>query len=304
MTRRLTVGLRRCLIAVMLLGTATACGPKPFVLPSGPGQPIDDFRTPFDQASAACRGVRTVRTSIGLSGRAGNERMRGTLIAGLAEPDSLRLEGVAPFGPPVFILVSRSGSATLLLPRDNRVLTGVTAADILEALAGLRLDPVALRAILSGCVTPDPQPVGGHAFYTNGPIRVGSGSTGYPRKALIDIGLDIARDSPLKRVAHAYLRQIDGQWRIVAGVLPGLQVEYDQFESGLPKTVRIASRAEAAMDARPFVSVSLLLALSDVATNVTLNPAAFAVDVPPDAVPMTLSELRDAGPLGVKGSGQ
>jgi hypothetical protein len=274
------------------------------VLPTGPGQPIDDFRAPFDQASAACRGVRTVRTSIALSGRAGNERMRGTLIAGLAAPDSLRLEGVAPFGPPAFILAARSGSATLLLPRDNRVLTGVTAADILEALAGLRLDPAALRAILAGCVAPDPQPFDGHAFYTNGPVRAGSGSTSYPRKALLDIGLDIGRDSPLKKVAHAYLRQIDGQWRIVAGLLPGLQVEYAQFENGLPKSVRVTSRAEAAVDAKPYVNVSLLLALSDVATNVTLNPAAFTVDVSPDTVPMTLSELRDAGPLGVKGTGK
>jgi hypothetical protein len=31
----------------------------------------------------------------------------------------MRLEGVAPFGPPAFILVARGQNATLLLPRDE-----------------------------------------------------------------------------------------------------------------------------------------------------------------------------------------
>ena len=48
--------------------------------------------------------------------------MRGRAIAGFDLPGSLRLEGVAPFGPPAFILAGRDEAATLLLPRENRVL--------------------------------------------------------------------------------------------------------------------------------------------------------------------------------------
>ena len=287
--RRLTTA--RALAVILLLATA-ACAPKRLALPSGPGTPTAEFQAPFDQASISCRGVRTLRTTIRLAGRAGGQRMRGTLIAGLAQPDALRLEGVAPFGPPAFILVAHDESATLLLPRDNRVLTGVSAADILEALAGVRLDPAALRALLAGCVVADPQPAAGRVFDKGGVIKIGYGTTGYPRQRWMAI-----------EVGHgttAYLRQQQGQWRIVAGVLPGLEVQYGQFEAGLPRQVQIQSRADQALA----VPVNLTLTLSDLSTNVTLNASAFEVDVPRDAAPMTLAELRDSGPLGVKEKGR
>jgi hypothetical protein len=34
--------------------------------------------------------------------------------------------------------------------------------------------------------------------------------------------------------------------------------------------------------------------------NTELDPAAFEVDVPADAAPITLDDLREAGPLGQK----
>jgi hypothetical protein len=262
------------MLAVVLVLATAACAPKRLVLPGGPGTAVTDSRVPFEQASSLCRGVRTVRTTIALSGRAGGQRLRGTLIAGLEQPDALRLEGVAPFGPPAFILVAHDESATLLLPRDNRVLTGVSAADILEALAGIRLDPAALRGILTGCVVADPRPAAGRIFQ-NGwmAIDVGDG-------------------------AIAYLRQERATWRTVAGLLPGLEVRYRRIEGGLPRQLQIQSRA----DQPPAVAVDVTLTLSDLSTNVTLNASAFELDVPPDAAPMTLAELRDAGPLGVKGT--
>jgi hypothetical protein len=273
---RLTVGRRRRTVAgagalvVVLALAAGACAPKRLTLPAGPGTPVPDYRAPFDQASASCRGVRTLRATIALSGRASGQRMRGTLLAGMEAPDAVRLEGVAPFGAPVFILVAQRGSATLLLPRDERVLTGVSASDILEALAGVRVDPPTLRAMVSGCVVADPEPVGGRA-YPNGwmAVDIGNGAT-------------------------AYLRQAQGQWRLVAGLIPGLEVQFGQFEGTLPREIRVFSRA----DSPSAVPVALTLALSDVSANVTLNPAAFRVDVPAGAVPITLDELREAGPLG------
>jgi hypothetical protein len=35
-----------------------------------------------------------------------------------------------------------------------------------------------------------------------------------------------------------------------------------------------------------------------VEVNQPIDPAAFAIDIPTDAVPLTLDELRRAGPLG------
>ena len=289
MTPTIRSATRPAALALALSMTAAACAPKHVTLPSGRGSPTTEFLAPFEQASTACRAVRTIRTSIHLSGRAASERMRGTLIAGFERPDSMRLEGVAPFGPPVFILAARGGSATLLLPRDNRVLTGASAADILDALAGVRLEPAALRAILSGCVAPDPHPSAGYVFNTDGPITIGQGTTGHPRKTWLVLDMDGG--------ATVYLRQQQGRWRIAAGRLPGLEVQYDQFEGGLPRQIEILSNP----NETSAVPVDLSLALSDVSTNIALNPAAFTIDVPADAVPMTLNELREVGPLGVKG---
>ena len=42
----------------------------------------------------------------------------------------------------------------------------------------------------------------------------------------------------------------------------------------------------------------LTIRLSQVDINEPLDDAAFQVDVPPDATPMTLEQLRQAGPLG------
>jgi hypothetical protein len=251
---------------------AAACGPRRVNLPTGPGTPAPDYRAAFDRAVESCTGVRTLKATMRLSGRAGGQRMRGTLVTGMEAPDAIRLEGVAPFGAPVFILVARGGSATLLLPRDNRFLTAVSAADILEALVGIRIDAATLRALVVGCVVADLQPAAGR-LYPAGWMAV-------------DIGKD----------ATAYLRQVQGEWRVVAGVLPGLEVQYGQFEGRFPAQVRILSRADRSSTA----PVDLTLALSDSSINVTLSGAVFAVDVPPDAVRMTLAELRNAGPLGAR----
>ena len=62
----------------------------------------------FNTATRSCVGLKTVTAEIRLSGRAGTERIRGTLIAALAAPASVRFEAVAPFGAPFFILVLRT----------------------------------------------------------------------------------------------------------------------------------------------------------------------------------------------------
>jgi hypothetical protein len=130
-------------------------------LPTDPGNPLPDFAQIHRQVSSACAGVRTLTAELSLSGRAGGQALRGRAIAGFERPDAMRLEGVAPFGPPAFILAARGDTATLLLPRDNRVLRAARAEDILGALTGVALAPADLQAILTGCVTSMPGALGG-----------------------------------------------------------------------------------------------------------------------------------------------
>jgi hypothetical protein len=208
-----------------------------------------------------------------LSGRAGGTRLRGRLLAGLERPASLSLEAVAPFGAPLFILGAQDESATLLFPRDDRVLRGERVDAILETLAGVRLTARDLLAILAGCAVPDAAPAGGRE-YDGGWVRVdlSGGATVYVRR-----------------------RAAGGPWRIVAARVGSLEIEYAAFDGALPSRIRIRSSGRGGSR----VEADLGLELYQVETNVDINPAAFAVKVPVRAEPMTLDELRRFGPLGV-----
>lgn len=254
---------------IWVLGFASCAHPR-INLPSDPGVPLPDFRAIHRQLSSACAGVRTLTAEIGISGRAGRQRLRGRVVAGFARPDSMRLEGLAPFGPPAFILVSRADMATLLLPRDEHVLRGAPPEEILGALTGVALSPTDLQAILTGCVVPAPQPMDARQ-HANGwaSIDVSGGST-------------------------LYLEPVRGAtppWRLRAARRAGWQIEYPAWSGTFPQSVRLQS-------VDPALMVDVTAMLSQIETNKDLEDAAFRVNVPAGAVPITLDELRDAGPLG------
>jgi outer membrane lipoprotein-sorting protein len=247
----------------------SACARPHLVLPSDAGSPLPDFKTIHMQISAACSGVRTLTAEIGMSGHAGRQKLRGRVVAGFARPASMRLEGVAPFGPPAFILVARGMNATLLLPRDEpRVLRGAQPQDLLGALTGVTLGPADLQAILTGCVVPAPTATDARR-HANGwaSVDLSGGATLYLQPA--------------------------GQntWTVRAAKRDGWQIEYPSWSGSFPQQVRLQST-------QPSVNVDLTASLSQIETNKDLEDAAFNVNVPPDADPITLDELRTAGPLG------
>lgn len=257
-------------LGMLLAVLVSACGAKHFDLPTGSGAPFPDFAPALEQAREQCRGVKTMRVTLALSGRAGTTKLRGRVDAGLAAPDEIRLEGRAPFGRPVFILVARdAATATLWLPRDNRVLRGAPPSAIVEALAGVALGPDQLRSVLAGCGFGSAPPSDARAYGDWVAVDATDGST------------------------H-YLRRADNRWRLLASRHEGLTVEYRDFTPSRPATVRMSSTVPKSSD-RP---TDLTVKLSDVELNVPLEAEVFRVDVPPDADPLTLDELRRAGPLG------
>jgi hypothetical protein len=260
-----------CAAAVLLIVVVTACAARS--RPSGPSTPLDNPADLLTQAIADCRGVRTITAELGLSGRAGQQRLRGRVLTGIESPASLRLEGVAPFGPPAFILVARDGRATLLLPRENRVLRDAPPEAIIEALTGVTVTPARLISLLAGCHVPLDPPTTGRLY-----------SNGWAELLFAD-----PADSAL-------LRRVGPTWRLVESS-DGLRVTYDDFTAdGRPRQITV--RPE-----KP-VTTELRLAVSQVEMNTPLEPAAFDVKIPPDAVPLTLDELRRAGPLGEQGTGR
>lgn len=246
--------------------TLSACAARRVSLPTDAGAPFPGYAETYRTLTAACSGVRTLTAELALSGRAGSSRLRGRAIVGFERPRSMRLEGVAPFGPPAFILAASGPMATLLLPRDNRVVRGARADEILGALTGVALSPADLQAVLTGCVASMAAPVAGR-LHQNG-------------WASID----------LDGGATLYLERDDASWRLRAGRRPGWQVEYPSWQGDFPGAVRLESLGGA-------VEVDVTATVSQLETNVPIDPAAFTVDVPSSAIDLSVSELREAGPL-------
>lgn len=178
----------------------------------------------------------------------------------------MRLEGIPPFGQPVFMLAAQGGNAVLSLPRDERVLRGQPPQTILEALVGVDLAPADLLAILTGCVVPDSMPTGGR-LHANG-------------WASID----------LQGGGKLFLRRATSQWELRAAQRDGWQLEYTMGQTQFPASVRLTSDSQK-------VPVDLTTGISELEANVDLDAATFRIDVPADAKPLTLDELRESGPL-------
>ena len=197
-----------------------------------------------------------------MSGRAFDERVRGRVLTGLEAGGHVRLEAPAPFGAPFFILAGRAEQATLVLPRERRVLQGTSVAAVLERLTGLSLGADDLRLIVSGCLVDRAAPAdgrqwpGGWQAVTIGPERV------------------------------AYLRTVQGRPTLVAADYGPWHVDYSQHAGGFPRHVRVRRD-----------TVDITARVEQLEVNTQINPRAWSVEVPSDADPMTLDDLRSIAPL-------
>jgi hypothetical protein len=247
---------------------AAACAtPRPPTFPTTGGTPFAESASAYQQATASCAGITTLTASMGLSGRAGGTKLRGRIDAGFAAPAKARLEGIAPFGRPVFVLTADGSRGTLVLPRDERVLADAPPDQIVEALAGVPLAPDALRRAVSGCGLSSGEPASGQ-LHANDVASV----------ALAD--------------GTAFLRQRDGTWEMAGATRGPLTVAYSDYANGRPSTIRLRSESGGR------ASADLTLRLSQVEINTPLDAKIFQAEIPPRAAPLTLEELRSAGPLG------
>ena len=261
--------------AVTALALASACAARRPPLPSGPGTPFPDFVAAFEQATVACRDVPSLTASFSLSGRSGSTPLRGRIDAGLASPDRVRLEGFPPVlygSKPFFILVASGDRATLLLPRDDRVLDDARPEAIVEALAGVALGPADLRSVLAGCGLPATVPGNGRGYGSDWAAADTGGGT-------------------------VYLQRIAGEWRVAAASRGNMTVQYTGFEKGRATAINIRTDA-ADRDS----SADLTLKVSEVEFGTPLGEAVFDIQIPATAAPLTLDELRRSGPLGGGGT--
>ena len=261
-------------LALALAATMTAsCGASLMKLPAGPGTAAPDAAEALAHASVRACGVRTLTAEIGVSGSAAGHRLSGRLMAGIAAPASARLEAVAPFGQPLFIFVASGTDATLLLPRDNRLLEHGRPDEVLEAVAGVPLGASVLREIMTGCPS-DAAPDSLHARAFGADWRV------VPTHHDGEVYLHREQPGAPWRLAALTARTDSGRrWR----------ADYGDFQNDLARTIRLTSDGPPPFDLR--------LALSQLEINVALDADVFRVQAPRGADPITLEELRQSGPL-------
>ena len=258
----------------MLAAAALAsCAARTPPRPAGTPTPDPTAAAAFEAATASCRGFRSIEGELALSGRAGGERVRGRVLAGLESGGAVRLEAPAPFGAPFFILAGRDEKATLVLPREKRVMLQTDVSAVLERLTGLSLGADDLRLIVSGCLVERAAPTDGRQW-----------PGGWQA---VSVGGSDAADAATPRIA--YLRPVDGRPVLVAADYGPWHVDYSRHESGFPRVVRIRSG-----------EIDITARVEQLEVNTQINPRAWSVDVPSDADPMTLDELRSIAPLAEK----
>lgn len=251
------------LAAVLASG---ACAARLPARPAGSSAPDPTAIERFVEATRQCRALGTLTLELRLSGRAAGERVRGSVVAGLEAGGAARLEGLAPFGAPLFILAGRAERATLLLPRERRVLVDASVADVLDRLAGLALGADDLRLVLSGCLVDSAVP--------------GDGRRWGDRWQGVRLGPDRA----------AYIRERQGAPVVVAADYGAWRVDYRDHANGWPRTVRVRRGDDASIDVTARVT--------SLEVNVPIDARAWRIDVPAAATPMTLDELRALAPIG------
>jgi hypothetical protein len=260
------------LTAALLAGCAARTPPRPVGSQTADPGAIDAFR----QATRQCAGLTTMTAELKLSGRAAGEKISGTLHAGLAAPASIRFEAVAPFGAPIFILAGRNDRATLLFPRDDRVLADASVSEVLDRITGLSLGAHDLRLILTGCLADNAAASDGRAW--PGGWRA------------VTVGPAIS----------AYLREINGAPTVVGADHGGWRIDYANHLNGFPRSVRIrsATQSPAASNAQTVIDITAVI--DQLQINTGIADQAFVVDIPPTAERLTIDHLRAVAPL--KGS--
>jgi hypothetical protein len=263
---------------------AASCGAPLMKLPSGPGAPAPDAAAVLAEAIGVCRGIRTLTAEVAATGKAAGSRFRGRLSVGVAAPASARIEAVAPFGAPVFIFVATNDDATLLLPRDDRVLEHGRPDDVLSAVAGVPLNAADLHTTLTGCAPPGSQPVGHER--------------GSDWRVVTDRGTENREPGAASGELYLHRDGASRPWRLVAVIhrpstLPAWRAEYRDHQNGVPRSIRVASVDP---DRRAGPGFDLTLRLTQVETNVPLDAGVFRVEIPRSAGPITLDELRHARP--------
>jgi hypothetical protein len=236
-----------------------------FAPPAGPGDPAPDAAAAWNDATAACRNVRTYSAIVTLSGNLRGARVPSiTVVTALTADGDAHLQAHAS-GRQIFLLAGRADRASLWLREEHRVVSA-PLEDIVRNLADLALGGDDLLAILTGCAVRTFDVVEARRFGTLLAVETAAG--------------------------RVFVEQVEGAWRARGAVVNGLIVDYRSRQGPMPTDVVVGTGAQGAD------RVTFRFRPEQVALDDTLPPQLFTLpDGASSAAPMTLQELRESGPL-------
>ena len=215
-SRLLTIPLLSIVLAACAIGAAACGGRKMFVPPAGPGEPLQDASAVWDAATKDCRDLRSLVSSLRVSGHVGDARVWPlTVEAAVLSNQSIYL-GATASGRPIFLLTGSNARATLWLRTDDRAVTG-PLSEILRTLMGVSLGIDDMLNVLSGC-----------------PARGGDGTQAMRHGALATIESGAGR---------AFLEQRAGEWNVRAIERTGFTAEFVPPGRSVPQDIWLWSGA-------------------------------------------------------------
>jgi hypothetical protein len=239
----------------------------------------DDGGTAYFEARRVCEQIQTLTTQIEFRGSVRGRRIRARMWAGTAFPALARLEAIGSSTPPLFVFTASGNVATLLLPRDNRVVRDERARAVLEAIAGIPLDAADLEGVLTGCPR------------ISGEIEA---------LAFGDTSLKVVIGD-YKDELHLRRDHSRAPWRLVVMVrrVPDRalrwRAEFHDRVNGVPRTIRLTSLE---WNGQPAQSFDVQLTLRRLQINPSLGPETFEGAGPrAGQQPLTLDELQRSGLL-------
>jgi outer membrane lipoprotein-sorting protein len=145
------VSARRLLSSALAGLLAAGCA---IALPP-PREPVGEAaRAALALLTERWHGVSDLRALAGITIERGGQRqrLRGVLLA--RAPHSIRFEALAPFGPPLLLMVIRDGQLTVYDALTNEATVGPATAESAARVLSLAVEPDDLVAVLAGRTAP------------------------------------------------------------------------------------------------------------------------------------------------------
>jgi hypothetical protein len=246
------------LVSAML--TSSACSPAMFSPPSGPGEPATNAADVWQAATARCQSVTAYSALIALSGSA--PRFPTINVTAAFTSAGAAYLQAQHSGKPLFLLAGDGSRAALWL-RDDNTITTAPLPDIVHALVDVKLGGEDFLAFLTGCPLRNRSVTDARRYGSLLSIRTADG------RAFLDV-----TTSPRVRAADTR----------------GVLIDYGKTPSpAWPADVSISTETP---------RVQLRFRPEQVEINETLPTEMFAMPATAkSATPITLEELRKAGPL-------